>query len=412
MLSTSGPVASDRREPATISPDVAARWREAIRVDTFSNYHLHMGEAMRAEDGAAAAAAFERAIAIKPDLWLAHWRLRQILEEMGDAKAAAAAHQRALAGNPDYEARAHWAAALNDIDANCFDDGAEALRAALERRPAWAEESLDGMECLARYHESKGSYAKAGEWLERCIAARPADAGLRGRLARAWIAQGRQVDAEAQLREAARLDPANSDSWHILCSLCLSLARASLAAQAEKHALALCPGQEFSFYWHLTHALICLGRHAEAVKQAGFGARVAPRKPLALGGVGLALLAADRIDEAAAAFRRGVSLASGSPDAWTLSGLGLALIRQGAMEEGQACLERAVALRQNVNWARSGLGWALAVQGRRGAALELLRAGAAEEAHMVGFELWSRPWLAQDLSPLYAELGIAVEPPV
>jgi tetratricopeptide (TPR) repeat protein len=69
----------------TMTPTDIDRWRQAIRQDTFSNYHFEMGEALAGQgETAAAIDAYRRAIDAKPDFGAAHFRLIEALAATGN----------------------------------------------------------------------------------------------------------------------------------------------------------------------------------------------------------------------------------------------------------------------------------------------------------------------------------------
>lgn len=91
---------ASRPDAAEIDYDA---WRRRIRADTFRNYHEEMGAALLAtQDVAAAANAFQRAVAADPASPTAAVRLVDALRRLNRDADAEAAHREAQARNPDY----------------------------------------------------------------------------------------------------------------------------------------------------------------------------------------------------------------------------------------------------------------------------------------------------------------------
>jgi tetratricopeptide (TPR) repeat protein len=395
-----------------LTAEAVARWRENIRKHTFSNYHLRMGMALRREDPTAAAAAYRRALDIDPALWVAHLHLVRELERGGRPDAAEEAHRHALALAPDYRDRAELAETLMAVEDGEFETAEPALRRALAERPERAADATEAFSALAAYHESRGAYAAAVDWLERLAAESTVDPTVFYRLGRAYVAAQRHADAGNALRRATAANPDDADVRHQICYLSLVSMRPEAALRAERQSVALRPpSNSFSEYWHMAHAAICLRRFDEALGLARRAVQTAPDAPLAHGALGLAFTAADRINEAATAFRAAVSKSAGSPDAWVLAGAAMVDMRKGATAEALAGLTRAAALERNVNWVQSALAYLLLRQGDKERGLAALRAGYEAEPHMAGFELWSRPWMIAVLQPAYAEIGVHIAEP-
>ncbi len=149
------------------------RWRRAIREDTFSNYHYEMGIALRRQgETADAIAAFQRALAAKPNRAEASLALAEVLEETGRSEEARAVRHAAAALDSDFEltgslARIEDAAGREDVDLS------PTVVATVERL---APQLVRPLILAARAFRNVGRHKQASAWCAKAVTLNPEEA--------------------------------------------------------------------------------------------------------------------------------------------------------------------------------------------------------------------------------------------
>jgi len=180
-----------------------------------------------------------------------------------------------------------------------------------ERAPTARERAeADLREALAAL--SAGDTARAEEKLRAALSVDPLADKARQALLGLYVNGGRREEAELLLDERLRLDAKQA-------GFALALARLQLERGASSEALAtlqrsLSFGQGSADYQAmLANALGRLGRHQEAAERYEAAARLAPRSPVWLMGMGIELRADSRPAAARAAFQQARELGGLSP---------------------------------------------------------------------------------------------------
>jgi protein O-GlcNAc transferase len=221
-----------------------------------------------------------------------------------------------------------------------------------------------------------GRSAEALDWLERAVAAAPANAVYRlslgqaltgtGRpqaavaayrqatdlspeLPEAWFAFGIALQTTGQRREAAAayecvlaLRPDHGDAAHNLASALDQLGELEAAIAAYRRALAQQPGRATTLN-NLGSALSRSGRYDEAILVFLRAIEREPAFAAARNNLGLALTSVRRLDEAVKTLRRAVELRADFAEAWY--NLGNAHFKRADFAEAAAAYRRAIALR-------------------------------------------------------------------
>ncbi|MBB6252278.1 tetratricopeptide repeat protein [Nitrospirillum iridis] len=389
--------------PALTADDIE-RWRQAIRRDTFSNYHLEMGVALasRGED-AAAIAQLRQALAIQPDFPLALQQLHTLLLKTGQPEEAAELLRAAVANNPDAAINAQLAEALFQANRGDPDKAAQAVqaagrlagdtpailhvRAALSfiTRGAWDTAPPDSLPDLRDKDIRPGLvelYRRAAmmniqtQRFEAAVAAfaalriyAPDDHSLEVHHAQALLCTG-QFDAGVDImdRMAAQRDaPQSSLTQHV---------RGALAAGRLERAAALVRERASDPAAKTLSGLIAAnqGNWQESVDLQREAVAASPNEAFVLSNLGLALLGLGQIDNALAAHQAALLIAPN--DVWCLTNQGLALTAAGRAEEALA------AHRQAMEAGRAYLRYTIA----------------------------QRKWAAADLLRIYTDLGAFADP--
>jgi predicted Zn-dependent protease len=198
-----------RRAAVEGRPAEAAQWfRRAVAVEPDDvSLRVALAEALLA-DGQVDAAADQIDTVFarwpnEPDAWIVHGRIRA---RRGDGAGAAAAYERAMALEPDHE-RAYLAAAAARQRLGQPERAAAALDALLRRWP----DSVDGHYRRGVLALDRRELAVAEQHLARAVALDPDHLDARVRLARTYQAQGRPAKAQALLRDT--FDRSGADPW-------------------------------------------------------------------------------------------------------------------------------------------------------------------------------------------------------
>jgi len=180
-----------------------------------------------------------------------------------------------------------------------------------ERAPTARERAeADFREALAAL--STGDAARAEEKLRAALSIDPMADKVRQALLGLYIRDGRREEAELLLDERLRLDAKQA-------GFALALARLQLERGASSDALAtLQRSQSYAqasadYQAMLANAHARLGRHREAAERYEAAARLAPRNPVWLMGLGIELRIDNRPAEARAAFQQARELGGLSP---------------------------------------------------------------------------------------------------
>ncbi len=232
----------------------------------------------------------------------------------------------------------------------------------------------DALHLLGRLACDTGNAEAALPWLRAAIAERPRLAEFHASLAEALLALGRNAEAEAAARKAARLKPESAALQLSHARALLAIGHACAAAQACRRALARDPKLAPA------HALLgatLMGADDASGTVAAFRAARAllPRDADAAFNLGCGLRAAGAAAEAIAAFRDAISLDPGHAPAW--GNLGLALQQTGHLDAAAAALRQAAALAPGEAKAWMNLGLAERAGSRFAAAETAFRRAAA-----------------------------------
>lgn len=157
-----------------------------------------------------------------------------------------------------------------------------------------------------------GNSAEGEDHLRAALAIDPLADKARQALLGLYVDRGRREDAERLLEDRLRVDRKHA-------GFAMALARLQLERGANGEALvalqrSLPYGETSAEYQAmLANALARVGRHKEAAERYEVAARLAPRNPLWLMGLGVALRADNRSEEARTAFQRAHELGGLNP---------------------------------------------------------------------------------------------------
>jgi len=203
-------------------------------------------------------------------------------------------------------------ASAQSLGSNPSDQNEAAANIARQERAPTAREraEADFREALAAL--STGDAARAEEKLRAALSIDPMADKVRQALLGLYIRDGRREEAELLLDERLRLDAKQA-------GFALALARLQLERGASSDALAtLQRSQSYAqasadYQAMLANAHARLGRHREAAERYEAAARLAPRNPVWLMGLGIELRTDNRPAEARAAFQQARELGGLSP---------------------------------------------------------------------------------------------------
>jgi Flp pilus assembly protein TadD len=345
-----------------------------------------------------AAAEFVKALAIDPNLSEAHYLLGLVRQTWGKWDEARTSYEAALRLNPRYaEAQLGLAAVLarGADDEASLDKAAAACRKAIELNPAEAEPHfhLAGVErrkgnlsaAVAEYETTlrleprypgaqlafaavlveMREFERAAPILQAAAASSPQNPTVRHLLGVTRSKQGDAAGAVTELREAARLDPANAQTYYVLAMNLRKLGQGEEAARAIERFQELTAGKEsvMQARYHLGQAqkLLAGGKLDEAIAeyQEALSFRQDPDVATDLA---IALLRANRVEAAVDTLR---DATRASPrHVLAQYHLGLAYARRRNYTEARTALLAALALRPEFPEALFNLGMTFAMENR------------------------------------------------
>lgn len=300
-------------------------------------------------------AEFREAVRLRPDFAEAHNNIGLVLAQANDDKAAIAEFRETLRIAPDYaDAHANLGTALISTDSK------EAIRE-LEKAVALAPGLLKAQFNLAVAYGADSNYGPTKEidQLHKVIATEPTFARAHLALGRALLRDAKVEQSIAELREAVRLEPQSTAAHY---QLGLALAR---AGRSDEAAAELQKSRELAS---------SDDRKQNADLDIAEG-RVALEK--------------GELEQAAAKFRRALTLQPESPDAQHF--LGLVLEKQGDAAGASAAYRKAVEFNPGDLFSREKI-----------AALSRSEATADDPERVVEFQNYIRSGRFQEVEPLLA----------
>jgi tetratricopeptide (TPR) repeat protein len=269
-----------------------------------------------------------RALDLQP-IAEAQYNLANALKAQGRAKDALAGYRKVLQLAPSV-AEAHCAVAMGYLELGQPQEALACSLRALELKPGL----VDAWVNLGSAYSQLGQFAEAEAAYGRALELNPAMAEAHNNLGNALWELGRPEDAIAAYRRALELRSAFAEAHNNLGNALRNLERLDEALEAYRRTIALQPGFVDAYYG-AGEALTGLKRPDEAVVMLQ---RLVERAPgdKAYTRLGVALQAADRIEEAIAAYRHAIEVNSGFADAYYK--LGDCLARAGRAHEAVAVL--------------------------------------------------------------------------
>lgn len=465
--------------PATNGPALNAEmvdaWRQRIRVHTLAAYQYEMGVAIeRTGDVATAEGFYRRAIEIRPDYLEAHFRLWSMLDRLEQPQAEAVRRQ-ACAVDPDFASKGCCLAAAALIATGQGRGADELVEQALRLAPQ--DGAVRAIAGILAVLEPDGPVSGTDGWRVADIGAWALDAvrdACAGAVLAMEAAPPAQIlrlseQAEALCSEDSRILRILGDARYAAGDLDGAVALLGQAASVApeqtsilarygfllqvrgdvagslavlEKAMALPGGAQMDgIYSHYSNALFAAMRLEDA--EVLLRSASAERKTAELRNqLGIALLALDRLDEAATSLRlamsdrsaafwsaanlslvmlktgnveaaldaaRQATSLSGSADSWLVTYEGLALQQAGRLEEALDLQRKAVARLPESGWVLTNLALALQGMGKTEEALEAHRQAIAVHGVWLPFQARQRPaWAQSMLRDAYRSLGSAI----
>ncbi|HEX4145025.1 MAG TPA: tetratricopeptide repeat protein [Pirellulales bacterium] len=262
---------------------------------------------------AAAAAAYQRVLAVRPDFAVAHNDLGIIHAQQGRLDQALAWFERAISLQPDY-ADAHNNLGIVLLSLGKPDEAAARFEQALAIRPAYAEAQNNLGNILAQ----QGQLDRARSLFEQAIALQPDYVDAHNNLGNALRSQDKLADAAVHFEQALALRPNHAEGQNNLGNVLLNLGRFDEAEACYHRSLALRPD------------------YAESHND-----------------LGIVLARQDKLEQAQARFERTIALAPTFAKAH--SNLANVLLNQGQLDKAATLYQQALALQPSLAEAHMGL---------------------------------------------------------
>jgi protein O-GlcNAc transferase len=314
-----------RRDVAT------ALLREAVQKSgTNPAHYCNLSRVLR-DDGKLeeAIGAARQAIAIKPDLAVAHFSLGSCLHDNGQIDEAVASYREAILLKPDMaDSHSNLGNALRRLGR--LDEAVAACRQATRLKPDFADAHCN----LGTALFDQGNHAEAAQAFERAIHLKPDLAEAHYSLGCAIHKEGNLDAAIAATRRAIQIRPEYVEAISNLGSMLQDAGELDGAVSAYREAILLKP------------------RYVEA--------RI---------NLGAAFFAQGKLDQAISEYREVIELKPHHGEA--LSNIGRLLRQQGRLDDAASACRQAIAVQPNIAMAYSNLAAVLSDQGRFDEAMDV-----------------------------------------
>jgi tetratricopeptide (TPR) repeat protein len=343
-------------------------FREAVKLDAdFTEAHFSLGVllARQGKDSYGPAMQhFLHVLRLSPHDVDAHVNISNLLEEESDLVASVAAMQKAVAFAAE-KTELYVMLGQKQDKAGQYPEAAESFREALKSGRSLPRAHFGLGMALKHLRNFEGATFE----FETALRLNPRDPLAHFELGFVLAEQDRTTEAASQLEEAARLQPDMSEAYAELGRVYRSLNRPADSEAALRKAIRLKAD-------HVT-ALYGLARNSKDqetsrelfAKIRALKSRSESGQADDLNAEGVRLMAAGRIDEALAAFRR--ALAGNPGFALAAYNMGVVLAQKSQMPEAAAAFRTAIGLRPGFSAAHFGLGLVLKTSGDPAADEEL-----------------------------------------
>ncbi|MBP2232914.1 tetratricopeptide (TPR) repeat protein [Azospirillum agricola] len=389
---------------AGISQDIVQRWREAIRRDTFGNYHHQMGVALLAQgERAPALAAFERAVATDPRRFSSARNLAHLLVDDGQPDRARAVLEHARAHDPAADTLALVEDADDAFDAGKVDQAIALMREALAVGAQAAAHRPDSFVKLAGELRNRDRLDEALQWCD-LAAPHAQDLGhLHYQRGLILMTQGRHDEAEREARAAILAAPERTAARFLLGHyLRIGL---ELDAALEFYGQVRDSSDPMRLWAGLmtAYTLLLAGRPGEAMAACEAVRLLDPGFAWVAVYRGLTHLAMDSFEKAAVDFEEG---SRHLPD-YMLPRLGSGILKiaQGRFREALDDLPDQTGDLNNLALGRLGRALALLGLGEVAEADQLIRKALAEEQLLIAVSLRLLGRHGEALGPLLSAAG-------
>lgn len=295
-----------------------------------------------------AAAAFERAVQLKPDAAEDYRNLALAYREMGDMERAIECFQQAVRLNP------RFAEAYNNLGRLLhaqmrFDEAENAFRSVIRIVPG----HFVAHNNLGNVLFDQGRRDEAAQCFRHAIGLRADYVPAHNNLGNVHRACGRFDQAIQCYRQVLAIKPDYVEACSNLGNALLDDGDVEEAIRQHEQAIALHPGYAEA-YSNLGNAYRVQGRLDVAATYIEKALALKPDHAGAYSNLGVVLREQGRLNDALSLFRKAIELNAGLPEAH--NGLGGIYYEQGQLDAARACIERALELKPDMGAAH----WQLA----------------------------------------------------
>ena len=267
-------------------------------------------------------------------LWL---MLGAVNQQLGDVDAAAAAYHKTIAMRPEL-ATGHYHLGTLRLETGKVEEAVESLRRAVVCQPDFPE----ALGNLGSALEKLERHAEALDCYRHVLRLNPGIAELHYNMGNVLQTLGRHAEAEQSYREAVRLRPAYVEAHDHLGVVAAKQDRHDEAIAHYRRALTIRPDYAASHY-NLAMSLKHLDRLDEAVASYRRTLAINPRDTDAHVNLGVVLVKQKKLDEAVAHYRE--ALRFKPDDAGACNNLGMAFVEQQKFDEAAAYYNEALRLK-------------------------------------------------------------------
>jgi len=265
-------------------------------------FYNNLGNALKANgDLAGAAAAYKKALALKPDYGDVHYNLGNAFMELGQAAEAVSSYKNALAVMPG-SAEVYYNLGNGFMEQEQLDEAVAAYTKAIALKPDYADAHYNLANILAR--QVRLDEAAAG--YRNAIALKPEFVQAHNNLGKTLSAQGKMAEATVCFRKALSIDPDYVEALNNLGIALQDQGHLAEAIASYRRALSLKPDLAAT-YNNLGNALKEAGCLAEAAETCRIALSLKPDYSEAYTNLGITLLAQGFHEEAATSFREALA---------------------------------------------------------------------------------------------------------
>jgi tetratricopeptide (TPR) repeat protein len=282
-------------------------------------------------------AAFNKALAIKPDYKEVYNDMGIVLAEQGKLEKAIEAYNKALAIKPNY-AEAFYNMGVALVEHGKLEEAIEAYNKAVSTKPDYA----GAFHNMGVALKEQGKLDEAIEAYNKALAIKPNHADAYSNMGIALKEQGKLDEAIEAYNKALAIKPDHADAYNNMGITLKDQGKLEEAIKAYNKALAIEPDYVEAYY-NMGNALQEQGKLEEAIEAYNKALAIEPDNAEAYNNIGVTLQEQGKLEEAMKAYRKALFINPDHAGAW--NNMGVTLQEQGKLEEAVEAYNKALAIK-------------------------------------------------------------------